>query len=64
MRAGVTRYGEGNIQDTLGMDMTTLGFPASFAKSTPYPLFPTITMGTGDAQSLGGGNTPSRRYIN
>ena len=46
------------------MDMTTLGFPASFAKSTPYPLFPTITMGTGDAQSLGGGNTPSRRYIN
>ena len=61
---GVTRYGEGNIEDTLGMDMTTLGFPASFAKSTPYPLFPTITMGTGDAQSLGGGNTPSRRYIN
>jgi hypothetical protein len=64
MRAGVTRYGEGNIEDTLGMDMTTLGFPASFAKSTPYPLFPTITMGTSDAQSLGGGNTPSRRYIN
>jgi hypothetical protein len=46
------------------MDMTTLGFPASFAKSTPYPLFPTILMNTGDAQSLGGGNTPSRRYIN
>jgi hypothetical protein len=64
IRAGVTRYGEGNIEDTLGMDMTTLGFPASFAGSTPYPLFPTITMGTGDAQSLGGGNTPSRRYIN
>jgi hypothetical protein len=64
IRAGVTRYGEGNVEDTLGMDMTTLGFPASFARSTPYPLFPTITMGTGDAQSLGGGNTPSRRYIN
>jgi hypothetical protein len=64
IRAGVTRYGEGNIEDTLGMDMTTLGFPASFAKSTPYPLFPTILMNTGDAQSLGGGNTPSRRYIN
>jgi hypothetical protein len=64
IRAGVTRYGEGNIEDTLGMDLTTLGFPASFAKSTPYPLFPTVTMGTGDAQSLGGGNTPSRRYIN
>jgi hypothetical protein len=64
IRAGVTRYGEGNVEDTLGMDMTTLGFPASFAKSTPYPLFPTITMSTGDAQSLGGGNTPSRRYIN
>jgi hypothetical protein len=64
IRAGVTRYGEGNIEDTLGMDMTTLGFPASFAKSTPYSLFPTVTMGTSDAQSLGGGNTPSRRYIN
>ncbi|HEV3198182.1 MAG TPA: TonB-dependent receptor [Bryobacteraceae bacterium] len=64
VRAGITRYGEGNIEDTLGMDMTSLGFPASFAKSTPYPLFPTITMSTGDAQSLGGGNTPSRRYIN
>jgi hypothetical protein len=64
IRAGVTRYGEGNIENTLGMDLTTLGFPASFAKSTPYPLFPTITMGTSDAQSLGGGNTPSRRYIN
>jgi hypothetical protein len=64
IRAGVTRYGEGNIEDTLGMDLAGLGFPASFARSTPYPLFPTITMGTGDAQSLGGGNTPSRRYIN
>ncbi len=64
IRAGVTRYGEGNVEDTLGMDLAGLGFPASFARSTPYPLFPTITMGTGDAQSLGGGNTPSRRYIN
>jgi hypothetical protein len=64
LRAGVTRYGEGNIENTLGMDMTTLGFPTSFARSTPYPLFPTIAMGTSDAQNLGGGNTPSRRYIN
>jgi len=64
VRAGVTRYGEGNIEDTLGMDLTTLGFPGSFAHATPYPLFPTIVMGTGDAQNLGGGNTPSRRYIN
>jgi hypothetical protein len=64
MRAGITRYGEGNIENTLGMDMTTLGFPTSFAGSTPYPLFPTIVMSTGDSQNLGGGNTPSRRYIN
>ncbi len=63
-RVGVTRYGEGNVEDTLGIDMTSLGFPASFAKSTPYPLFPTITMSDGDVYNLGGGNTPSRRYIN
>ena len=63
-RAGITRYGEGNIENTLGMDMTTLGFPASFAKSTPYPLFPTITMSDGDVYNLGGGNTPSKLYIN
>ena len=63
-RAGVTRYGEGNIENTLGMDLTTLGFPTSFAKSTPYPLFPTITMSDGDVYNLGGGNTPSRLYIN
>jgi hypothetical protein len=64
IRAGVTRYGEGNIENTLGMDLTMLGFPTSFAGSTPYPLFPTVVMGTGDSQNLGGGNTPSRRYIN
>jgi len=63
-RASVVRYGEGNIENTLGMDMTTLGFPASFAKSTPYPLFPTITMSDGDVYNLGGGNTPSKLYIN
>ncbi len=60
----VVRYGEVNIENTLGMDMTMLGFPASFAKSTPYPLFPTITMSDGDVYNLGGGNTPSRLYIN
>jgi hypothetical protein len=64
IRAGVTRYGEGNVADTLGMDMTTLGFPSSFVKSLPYPLFPTIKGKNGDFYDLGGGNTPSRRYIN
>jgi hypothetical protein len=64
LRASVVRYGEGNIENTLGIDMTTLGFPASFTKSTPYPLFPTITMSDGDVYNLGGGNTPSRLYIN
>lgn len=64
IRAGVTRYGEGNTQDTLGMDMTTLGFPTSFTKSLPYPLFPSIRMKNGDVNELGGGNTPSRRFIN
>jgi hypothetical protein len=63
-RVSIVRYGEGNIENTLGLDMTTLGFPASFARSTPYPLFPTITMGSGDVYNLGGGNTPSRLYIN
>lgn len=63
-RVSIVRYGEGNIENTLGIDMTTLGFPASFAKSTPYPLFPTITDSDGDVYSLGGGNTPSRLYIN
>jgi len=63
-RIGITRYGEGNVENTLGMDMTTLGFPASFAKSTPYPLFPSIRTNDGDFSDLGGGNTPSRRYIN
>ncbi len=64
IRASVVRYGEGNVENTLGMDLTTLGFPASFAKSTPYPLFPTITMSDGDVYNLGGGNTPSKLYIN
>ncbi len=64
IRASIVRYGEGNIENTLGIDLTTLGFPASFAKSTPYPLFPTITMSDGDVYNLGGGNTPSRLYIN
>jgi len=64
VRASIVRYGEGNIENTLGLDLTTLGFPASFAKSTPYPLFPTITMSDGDVYNLGGGNTPSRLYIN
>jgi hypothetical protein len=63
-RASIVRYGEGNVENTLGIDLTTLGFPASFAKSTPYPLFPTITMGDGDVYNLGGGNTPSKLYIN
>jgi hypothetical protein len=63
-RASIVRYGEGNVENTLGMDLTTLGFPASFAKSTPYPLFPTITMSDGDVYNLGGGNTPSKLYIN
>jgi hypothetical protein len=63
-RIGITRYGEGNLENTLGMDLTTLGFPASFAKSTPYPLFPSIRTNDGDFSDLGGGNTPSRRYIN
>jgi len=63
-RASVVRYGEGNVENTLGMDLTTLGFPASFAQSTPYPLFPTITMSDGDVYNLGGGNTPSKLYIN
>ena len=63
-RFSLVRYGEGNIENTLGIDLTKLGFPASFARSTPYPLFPTITMGDGDVYNLGGGNTPSRLYIN
>ncbi|MGP8247792.1 MAG: TonB-dependent receptor [Bryobacteraceae bacterium] len=64
IRTSIVRYGEGNVENTLGMDLTTLGFPASFAKSTPYPLFPTITMKDGDVYNLGGGNTPSKLYIN
>jgi hypothetical protein len=63
-RVSVVRYGEGNIENTLGIDLTSLGFPSSFARSTPYPLFPTITMSDGDVYNLGGGNTPSRLYIN
>src|SRR5580704_11471469 len=63
-RFSLVRYGEGNIENTLGIDLTKLGFPASFARSTPYPLFPTVTMSDGDVYSLGGGNTPSRLYIN
>jgi Carboxypeptidase regulatory-like domain len=64
IRGSIVRYGEGNVENTLGLDLTSLGFPASFAKSTPYPLFPTITMSDGDVYNLGGGNTPSRLYIN
>ncbi len=64
IRAGITRYGEGNIENTFGMDLTTLGFPAAFARSTPSPVFPNINMADGDVYILGPGNTTSRLYIN
>ena len=40
VRAGITRYGEGNIEDTLGMDMTTLGFPGQLCQVHSVSAFP------------------------
>ncbi|HZQ56213.1 MAG TPA: TonB-dependent receptor [Bryobacteraceae bacterium] len=64
IRVGLTRYGEGNVENTYGIDLTTLGFLASFAHSTPAPVFPNINMKDGDVYILGPGNTTSRLYIN
>ena len=47
-RIGFYRYFDAVIPWSTGFDMTTLGFPASFANAVDYKWFPRITMTDGD----------------
>ena len=62
-RLGFTRYAEGNIMYGEGFDVTKLGFPASFARSAPFPTFPRFEM-NGDLDNVGAGRTTARTFIN
>jgi hypothetical protein len=63
VRMGYTRYFEANIMYGEGFDLSTLGFPASFANSVIFSTFPRFEMG-GDIDNLGAGRTTTRGYIN
>jgi hypothetical protein len=59
-RLGVTRYFDRNYLLSEGTDLSTLGFPASFAQSVQYSVFPTMQFS--DTQSLGS-QTPNRAFV-
>jgi hypothetical protein len=50
-RLGLTRYSDFNRINSEGVDLTSLGFPASFSKSVIYSEFPTLSFT--DSVSLG-----------
>src|SRR5258706_76938 len=60
-RLGLTRYFDRNFLLSEGIDLTTLGFPASYAKAVQYSLFP--TMQYTDTKSVGS-QTPNKAYVN
>lgn len=62
-RMGFTRYFDGDFLFGEGFDITTLGFPASFANSVSYHTFPRFEM-DGDVESLGAQRTSGRLFIN
>jgi hypothetical protein len=60
-RLGLTRYFDRNFLLSEGIDLTTLGFPASYAKAVQYSLFPTMQFT--DTKSVGS-QTPNKAYVN
>jgi hypothetical protein len=63
VRAGFTRYFDGEFMFGEGFDISTLGFPASFARSIVFANFPRFEM-SGDVQHLGAGRETARNYVN
>jgi hypothetical protein len=62
-RMGMTRYYEANVMFGEGFDLSSLGFPAAFAKTTAFATFPRFDMNN-DLQNLGAGRTSTRLFIN
>jgi trimeric autotransporter adhesin len=72
IRWGFNRFYSKSTPESLGYNLTSLGFPASLAAITPNPAFPAITMGgavsgcstasTSDYTGFGGGCTNQDVY--
>jgi trimeric autotransporter adhesin len=61
VRWGFNRFYSANFPTgSAGFDIASLGLPESLAAITPYPAFPSISMGT--LTSYGGGDTSSDVY--
>ncbi len=60
LRLNFTRLGEGHAVTSHGIDITTLGFPASLAAASQYPQLPIMSLTT--FQQLGGNSTKSNNY--
>jgi hypothetical protein len=60
IRVNFTRLGEGHNVTSHGMDMSTLGFPASFVAASQYSQLPIMALST--FQQLGGNSTKSNNY--
>jgi len=52
VRLGFSRYFDGNDLRSVGFDIAQLGFPASFARSVVFAVFPRFEMG-GDMTAMG-----------
>jgi hypothetical protein len=63
VRAGFTRYFDGEFMFGEGFDIATLGFPASFTRSVVFANFPRFEM-SGDVQHLGAGRETARNFVN
>lgn len=63
VRMGFTRYFDANIMFGEGFDLSTLGFPASFANAVNFTTFPRFAM-SGDIQHLGADRRTNRTYVN
>ena len=59
-RLGFTRYYDRNYLLSEGIDLTSVGFPASFAKAVQYSVFPTFQFA--DTASLGS-QTPNQAFV-
>jgi hypothetical protein len=58
-RLGFYRYFDAVIPYSTGFDLTTLGFPTSFANAVDYKWFPRITMTDGDVINFGDTRSPN-----
>jgi hypothetical protein len=59
-RLGFTRYYDRNYIRSEGMDLTSVGFPSSFAHMAQYSVFPTMQFA--DTASLGS-QTPNKSWV-